>query len=56
MIICYKAAEFVQSASCNYLILKGVLNADKPRLQAQVRQAIEQPEQAGLRSERMRGL
>lgn len=47
---------FRSDHASNYLVLKGVLGADKPRLQAQVRQAIEQPEQAGLRSERMRGL
>ncbi|WP_193075134.1 radical SAM protein [Pseudomonas sp. FME51] len=47
---------FRSDHASNYLVLKGVLGADKPRLQAQVRQAIEQPEQAGLRPERMRGL
>ncbi|SDS36835.1 Radical SAM superfamily protein [Halopseudomonas litoralis] len=47
---------FRSDHASNYLVLKGVLGADKPRLQAQVRQAIQQPEQAGLRPERMRGL
>lgn len=40
----------------NYLVLKGVLGADKPRMLAQIRTAIEQPERAGLRPEWARGL
>ncbi|PRB82232.1 radical SAM protein [Pseudomonas sp. MYb185] len=47
---------FRSDHASNYLVLKGVLGADKPRLLAQVREAIEQPEQAGLRPEWMRGL
>jgi len=47
---------FRSDHASNYLVLKGILGADQPRLLAQVRQAIEQPEQAGLRPERMRGL
>jgi hypothetical protein len=38
------------------LVLKGVLGADKARILAQVRQAIEQPQNARLRQEWQRGL
>ena len=40
----------------NYLVLKGNLGADKARLLAQVRQAIERPHSAQLRQEWQRGL
>ncbi len=40
----------------NYLVLKGVLGADKSRLLTQIRTAIEQPDRAGLRPEWARGL
>ncbi|MCX7897530.1 MAG: radical SAM protein [Rhodocyclaceae bacterium] len=40
----------------NWLVLKGVLDADKERLLAQVRQAIANPEEAGLRPAWARGL
>ncbi len=47
---------FRSDHASNYLVLKGVLGADKPRLLAQVRTAIETPEKAGLRPEWMRAL
>lgn len=47
---------FRSDHASNYLVLKGTLGADKPRLLAQVRQAIEQPQQARLRQEWQRGL
>ena len=47
---------FRSDHASNHLVLKGVLGADKPRLLAQVRHAIEQPDQAGLRPEWSRGL
>lgn len=47
---------FRSDHASNYLVLKGNLGADKPRLLAQVRQAIEQPQQARLRQEWQRGL
>lgn len=47
---------FRSDHASNYLVLKGVLGTDKPRLLAQVRQAIEQPGQARLRQEWQRGL
>jgi radical SAM superfamily enzyme YgiQ (UPF0313 family) len=47
---------FRSDHASNYLVLKGTLGADKARLLAQVRQAIEQPQQAGLRPEWQRGL
>lgn len=47
---------FRSDHASNYLVLKGSLGADKPRMLAQVRQAIEAPEQAMLRAEWMRGL
>ncbi|WP_338113812.1 radical SAM protein [Thiococcus pfennigii] len=40
----------------NWLVLKGTLGADKPRLLAQVRAAIAEPQAAGLRTAAMRGL
>jgi hypothetical protein len=40
----------------NYLVLKGMLGADKARLLAEVRQASERPQQASLRQEWRRGL
>ncbi|MFA5678818.1 MAG: radical SAM protein [Pseudomonas sp.] len=47
---------FRSDHASNYLVLKGVLGRDKQRMLAQVRQAIEQPDHAGLRAEWMRGL
>jgi len=47
---------FRSDHASNYLVLKGTLGADKARLLAQVRQAIEQPQQARLRQEWQRGL
>ena len=47
---------FRSDHASNYLVLKGALGADKQRLLAQVRQAIEQPQQARLRQEWQRGL
>jgi arginine repressor len=47
---------FRSDHASNYLVLKGTLGADKAKLLAQVRQAIEAPQQAGLRQEWQRGL
>ncbi|TIH06885.1 radical SAM protein [Pseudomonas leptonychotis] len=47
---------FRSDHASNYLVLKGTLGADKQRLLAQVRQAIEAPQQAHLRQEWQRGL
>lgn len=47
---------FRSDHASNYLVLKGVLNADKERMLAQVRTAIDMPEQAGLRPEWVRAL
>ena len=47
---------FRSDHASNYLVLKGTLGADKQRLLAQVRQAVEQPQQARLRQEWQRGL
>lgn len=47
---------FRSDHASNYLVLKGTLGADKQHLLAQVRRAIEQPRQAGLRQEWQRGL
>ena len=47
---------FRSDHASNYLVLKGTLGADKPGLLAQVRQAIELPQRAGLRQEWQRGL
>lgn len=47
---------FRSDHASNYLVLKGVLGADKASMLAQVRQAIEQPQQAHLRQEWQRGL
>ncbi|NQD93160.1 radical SAM protein [Pseudomonas sp. CrR25] len=48
--------QFRSDHASNYLVLKGALGADKARLLAQVRAAIERPQQAGLRQEWQRGL
>lgn len=47
---------FRSDHASNYLVLKGTLGADKAGMLAQVRQAIEQPRNAGLRQEWQRGL
>ncbi|HCP54248.1 MAG: radical SAM protein [Pseudomonadaceae bacterium] len=47
---------FRSDHASNYLVLKGNLGADKQRLLAQVREAIERPQQAHLRKEWQRGL
>ena len=47
---------FRSDHASNYLVLKGSLGADKQRMLAQVRRAIEQPQLAGLRQEWQRGL
>lgn len=47
---------FRSDHASNYLVLKGVLGADKARMLAQVREAIERPQSAGLRQEWQRGL
>lgn len=47
---------FRSDHASNYLVLKGILGAEKSRMLAQVRQAIERPQLAGLRQEWQRGL
>lgn len=47
---------FRSDHASNYLVLKGTLGADKARMLAQVREAIERPQSAGLRQEWQRGL
>ncbi|MBU0806304.1 MAG: radical SAM protein [Gammaproteobacteria bacterium] len=47
---------FRSDHASNYLVLKGTLGVDKQRLLAQVREAIEKPQQAHLRQEWQRGL
>ena len=47
---------FRSDHASNYLVLKGNLGRDKARLLAQVRSAIERPQQANLRQEWQRGL
>jgi len=51
-----KRTVFRSDHASNWLVLKGTLGADKARLLAQVRQAIETPEQAHLRPAWARGL
>lgn len=51
-----KDTVFRSDHASNYLVLKGNLGADKARMLVQVRQAIEQPQQAHLRQEWQRGL
>lgn len=51
-----KDTVFRSDHASNYLVLKGNLGADKQRLLAQVREAIERPQQAHLRQEWQRGL
>ena len=47
---------FRSDHASNYLVLKGTLNKDKPRLLGTVRTALEQPGAVALRPEWMRGL
>ncbi|TVP87668.1 MAG: radical SAM protein [Pseudomonadaceae bacterium] len=47
---------FRSDHASNYLVLKGVLGADKARMQEQVQAALDAPARAGLRPEWMRGL
>lgn len=47
---------FRSDHASNYLVLKGTLGRDKERLLAEVRSAIERPQQANLRQEWQRGL
>lgn len=47
---------FRSDHASNWLVLKGTLGADKPRLLAEVRAAIERPESAPLRPAWLRGL
>ncbi|MFC1690325.1 radical SAM protein [Pseudomonadota bacterium] len=47
---------FRSDHASNYLVLKGTLNRDKPRLIQTVRNALENPDAARLRPEWMRGL
>jgi len=51
-----KRTVFRSDHASNWLVLKGTLGAEKARLLAQVRQAIENPEQAHLRPAWARGL
>ena len=51
-----KRTVFRSDHASNSLILKGTLGGDKERLLAQVRQAIERPQDARLRPEWARGL
>ena len=51
-----KRTVFRSDHASNWLVLKGTLGADKPRLLAQVRAALEAPSQAGLRPAWARGL
>lgn len=47
---------FRSDHASNYLVLKGTLNADKPRLLETVRAALDHPDTVALRQEWMRGL
>ncbi len=47
---------FRSDHASNYLVLKGVLGNDKAALLGQVRQALQQPNDANLRQEWQRGL
>ena len=51
-----KRTVFRSDHASNWLVLKGTLGADKERLLAQVRQAIENPDKAHLRPAWARGL
>lgn len=47
---------FRSDHASNYLILKGILNRDKDKLLAGIKNVLDNPEQSGLRPEWMRGL
>jgi radical SAM superfamily enzyme YgiQ (UPF0313 family) len=51
-----KRTVFRSDHASNWLVLKGTLGAEKPRLLAEVRAAIERPQAAGLRPAWARGL
>ena len=51
-----KNTEFRSNHASNYLVLKGRLNEDRERLLAQIHDALEDPQGAGLRQEWQRGL
>lgn len=51
-----KRTVFRSDHASNWLVLKGVLGAEKERLQQQVRTALVQPQAAGLRPDWQRGL
>ena len=51
-----KNTIFRSDHASNYLVLKGTLNRDKPRLLEKVRKALESPGAVALRPEWMRGL
>jgi len=47
---------FRSDHASNYLILKGILNRDKEKLLLGIKNVLDNPEQAGLRPEWLRGL
>lgn len=51
-----KNTIFRSDHASNYLVLKGILNRDKEELLRRIRQVLQDPVQANLRSEWMRGL
>jgi tRNA A37 threonylcarbamoyladenosine biosynthesis protein TsaE len=51
-----KRTVFRSDHASNWLILKGVLGAEKDRLMQEVQQAIDHPEGSRLRSQWQRGL
>ena len=51
-----KRTVFRSDHASNWLVLKGVLGAEKDRLQAEVHAALHRPQSAGLRAEWQRGL
>lgn len=51
-----ESTVFRSDHASNYLVLKGVLNRDKPELLRKTREAMERPGAANLRPEWMRGL
>lgn len=51
-----KSTIFRSDHASNYLILKGILNRDKDELLKRIHAVLDEPENAGLREEWMRGL
>ena len=51
-----ESTVFRSDHASNYLVLKGILNRDKNELMNRINEVLDNPNQAGLRPEFLRGL